>query len=98
MHYLKGANMKRVVAISGSPRKDANTETIIKQVIKGTASENYKFYRLEDLTINGCKSCYACRGTNKCVLEDDMQEIIEDIKQADVLIIGTPIFMWQMTG
>jgi len=76
--------MKKVIGLVGSPRKNGNTSDIVKAVLKG-AQENgaeTKIYYLNEMNIKGCQSCLYCRGHETCSIQDDMQNVYEDIKEA----------------
>ena len=45
-----------------------------------------------------CQGCFACQKSGKCVLRDDMQEIVPKMEQADVLAFATPIYYYEMSG
>lgn len=92
--------MKKVVAFIGSPRKNANTSTIVGEIIRGSkeAGAEAKVYDLNDMNIKGCQSCFYCRQADTCSIKDDMQAVYEDIKEADAVIIGSPVYMHQFTA
>jgi multimeric flavodoxin WrbA len=90
----------KVVAFLGSPRDEGNTSIILKEILRG-AIENeaeIKFYNLYDLNLKACRSCCYCRVVEKCSTNDDMDKVLEEIKNADAVIIGSAIFMGQVTG
>lgn len=92
--------MKRIIAFVGSAKHNGNTSSIVKKIIEG-AQENEvetKIYYLNDMNIKCCQGCLYCRKHNACCINDDMQEVYEDIKSADVLIIGTPVYMCQVSA
>ncbi len=45
-----------------------------------------------------CLGCFACQKTGKCVIKDDMNEIVPKMEQADVLVFATPIYYYEMSG
>lgn len=92
--------MKRVVAFIGSPRKDGNTSSIVGEVVRGAkeAGAETKVYNLNDMNIKPCQSCFYCRGVAGCSIKDDMQLIYDDIKEADAIVIGSPIYFGQVTA
>lgn len=53
---------------------------------------------LYDKHISFCRACYACFKTGKCVIHDDMSEILEKISKADVLALSTPTYFLTMNG
>ena len=90
----------KVVGFSGSPRKDANTDRLVRQVLAGAkaAGAETKFIRIADLKISGCISCYHCKTHDTCSIKDDMQDIYKDIHGADACVIGSPVYMGQVSG
>jgi multimeric flavodoxin WrbA len=90
----------RVIGIEGGPRKDGNTEKLVKQVLVGAAEAGCQteFLKLADLTINYCRGCGSCRANGQCVVEDDMDRVVDAIQQNDVIVLGSPIYAWQVSG
>ena len=90
--------LKKVIGFNGSPRKGWNTYQLVQKALEGAkdAGAETKFYHLHDLNIHPCQSCLTCqkddKHAGKCVLKDDLQPILEEIKQADAVIFGTPIY------
>ena len=80
----------KVTAIVASPRKGGNTEALVDKMIEGCKStgdvEVVKIF-LVDKKIDWCKGCMTCcyppPGTGKCVIKDDMEEIIEHMRESD---------------
>jgi len=89
-----------VVALSGSPRKGANTDAVLKQVLKGAAKAGArtKFIRLADLAIKGCCACYYCHTHNACAIKDDMTKVYAALKKADAWVFGTPVYWFTMSA
>ena len=61
----------------------------------GNAVEKINLY---GKTINFCKGCLACQKIKKCVIADDVKDIIEKMKTADVIVFATPIYYYEMAG
>jgi len=90
-----------LIAVIGSPRKGKATETLVDKAIEGAKSGSpsclVKKINLVDYDIQYCRNCLVCRNrkTNehlsKCVIEDDMALIYEDLLGSDALIFGTPV-------
>lgn len=90
----------KIIGIDGSPRKDGNTEKLLKNVLKGVeeAGGQTQFLKLADLTINYCRGCGTCRANGECVMQDDMDRIVAAIQQSDTVVLGSPIYAWQVSG
>jgi FMN-dependent NADH-azoreductase len=98
----------KIIAIVGSPRKGKATDTLVDQVIEGVKADHpdghVKKINLVDHDIHYCKNCLTCRDTDtdasfsKCVINDDMGPIYEDLLASDALILGTPVHMGYATA
>lgn len=91
---------KYVVGLSGSPRKGANTDRVVKEILKGAreAGARTKFIRTADLKISGCVACYACKKKGKCAINDDMQALYKTLARADAWVLGTPVYWFTMSA
>lgn len=92
--------MKKVLILSASPRKMGNSDILCQQFMKGAneAGHSVEQIYLYDVKIGFCKACYACFKTGKCVLKDDMAEILEKMQSADILVVATPTYFMTMNG
>lgn len=87
----------KVVAINGSPKKDGNTAILIEIMANELAKENIttEIIHVGNKTIKGCAGCGACikNQDEKCVIKDDeyINECIQKMKEADGIILGTPV-------
>ena len=92
--------MKNVVVLSASPRKNGNSAILCGEFIKGAeeAGHQAELISLNDKDIGFCKACYACFQTGKCVLKDDMADILDKVQAADVLVVATPTYFLTMNG
>jgi multimeric flavodoxin WrbA len=93
---------KDVVIIFGSPRKDGNTHILVDEARKGLtdAGIHSEVFYLNGMNIKGCQACYYCKRNNvsECALKDDMQKIYEAIKDADGIIVASPIYFGGVTA
>lgn len=92
---------KKIVAIMGSPHVDGNTANAIQTIVENSLNESTicKKYNLCQLNIKNCIGCRKCvENGGVCVLQDDMKMVFEEIKTADALIIGCPIYINQVNG
>jgi multimeric flavodoxin WrbA len=95
---------KRIIAVNASPRKGWNTDTLVTEAARGAESagaviEKYDLYRLEKYT--GCISCFGCkREKNKghCICRDGLTPVLDAIRKADGLIIGSPNYLGEMSA
>lgn len=95
----------KVIAINGSPRKEWNTATLLKNALEGAASKGAQteLIDLYDLEYKGCTSCFACKqiggkSYGKCAMQDDLTDVLNKIEEADAVIMGSPIYFGSLTG
>lgn len=92
--------MKKILIISSSLRQGSNSEILAQEAAYGAqdAGHEVEFLSLKDKNINFCKGCLACQKIAKCVIKDDMADMIGKVQNADVLIFSTPIYYYEMSG
>lgn len=94
----------KAIAINGSPRRHWNTEQLLQQALDGAASmgAQTEMIQLYDLKFTGCRSCFACKiqghETDYCKFRDELAPVIKKILEADVIFIGSPIYLGGLTG
>ena len=91
---------KSVLVLLGSPRKNGNSEVICNSFMKGAKEAGHKTEKifLQGKEILPCRACYACKETRKCIINDDMYEIINKMIQADVIVLATPVYFYSLSG
>ncbi len=84
----------KAIGIVGSPRKGGNTEILTKHTLKAIAEEGLdtELIRLAGLDIRPCNACGACDKGEQCPIEDDMFPIYEKMKQAEAIILASPVY------
>ena len=84
----------KVLGISTSPRIKGNSDLLLRQALAGTESvgASTEYVRLHDYKISPCIECNACYATGKCEVQDDYQQLLKKILDADRIIFATPIF------
>jgi multimeric flavodoxin WrbA len=89
---------KNVLIISASPRKGGNSDTLCEQFRKGAEESGNRVekIRLAELKIDYCSACYACKKIGHCVKQDDMELVIAKIREADVIVLATPVYFYTM--
>ncbi len=92
--------MMNVIAFSGSPRKDGNTDLLLGEAVKGVESTGtaVKIFRLNLMDIKPCQNCGGCDETGECIIKDDMEEIYREIRTADRIILASPIFFFSLSA
>lgn len=87
--------MKKTLLISGSNRK-GNTEYILNMLYKEI--KNSELILLKDRKIEYCKGCLACHNIERCVIKDDINEIIDELIEADLIVFGIPNYFDNVSG
>ena len=82
----------RILAINGSPRKDGNTAKLLKEMTKDHADVDLDYFDLNDLKIKDCQACFFCKKNDACALKDDMQKLYKKLREADAVVIGSPVY------
>nr|WP_320145711.1 flavodoxin family protein [uncultured Anaeromusa sp.] len=92
---------KTVLLLSGSPRLGANSELLGEQFLQGAkeAGNHVEKIALRNQEINYCLGCDACKqNIGVCFQTDDMEEILEKMVAADVLVLATPVYFYSMAA
>ncbi|NLH15096.1 MAG: flavodoxin family protein [Phycisphaerae bacterium] len=86
----------KVVAFNGSPRKEGNTDILVRQVFTELHKEGIEteLVELAGLKIRGCTACYGCftNRDKRCVIDDDLNGCIEKMIDADGIILASPTY------
>ena len=94
----------KAIILNGSPRKNWNTAMMLKSAQRGAESvgAETEYIDLYDLHYTGCRSCLLCKRKGaercKCFWKDDLSPVIDRIFAADALIIGSPIYLGDITS
>lgn len=91
---------KNVLVISSSLRSGSNSEGLAKAAMEGASAAGHKvtWLSLKDKQIGFCKGCLACQNTGKCVIRDDMDEMIGQVRDAEKIVFATPVYYYGMSG
>jgi multimeric flavodoxin WrbA len=93
--------MKQVVIFNGSPRMDGNISTLLNVVTRGAqdAGAEVKNFTLFRMKFMACQSCFKCRiDPGVCAINDEITAALELVKSASAVVVGSPIYMMQMSG
>jgi multimeric flavodoxin WrbA len=90
----------KILGISGSSRAGGNTDIMLDIALEKARSQGSeaKKINLRDLTIKPCDGCNGCFKTGACVIDDDMQQVYDGIRNADGIIWASPVYYWTMSG
>jgi multimeric flavodoxin WrbA/putative sterol carrier protein len=99
----KGEKKMKILAIQGSPRpKASNTEILLQEFLKGAQSQGAETETvyLKEKEIHSCVGCYTCwaKTPGVCVFRDDMPELLEKVRNCDILVYATPLYNFNMTS
>jgi len=94
-----------VIAFNGSPRKEWNTATLLKNALEGATSRGARveLVHLYDLDYKGCTSCFACKlkegkSYGRCAMQDDLTPFLRKVETADGILLGSPVYLGGATG
>lgn len=89
---------KKVLILSGSPRKGGNSDLLCDEFAKGAreAGNDVEKIRVADKKIGYCLGCYACRPSGVCAIKDDMADILQKIIDSDVLVLASPVYFYSI--
>ena len=98
--------MKKIMIIDGGPRKNFNTAAMLQKFAEGARAASsdieVKTIRLYALDYKGCMSCMACKikgkASNVCKFKDVLTPVLDEIAEADGLVLGSPIYFGDVTG
>jgi multimeric flavodoxin WrbA len=91
----------KIVCVLGSPRPKGNSAAIARrftETAEGLGADVQTF-ALNKLSYRGCQACMTCKTRlEKCVLKDDLADVLDAIREADVLVMATPVYFWEITS
>ena len=96
--------MAKIIAVNGSPRSGWNTGTLVRDAAEGAREagaeiEVIDLYKLDKYT--GCISCFGCKrekNLGRCICSDGLLPVLKKIREADGLILGTPVYLGEATA
>jgi len=95
----------KVLIVNGSPRKTKNTASLLKSMCKGAASKGAEteFVHLYGLKYTGCLSCFKCKlvggkSYGRCAVRDELTPVLQAAHEAEVVILGSPVYLFCETG
>ena len=90
----------KILGFNASPRIKGNTAWVINKILESAKEQGAEtqIWHFSNLDINPCKGCLACKKTGTCAVDDNMQKIYNEIESADAIVLGSPVYMGQMTA
>ena len=92
---------KKVLILSGSPRKNGNSDLLCDEFMRGAAESGNEVekIRVAGKKIAPCSGCYYCAAHNgECVHKDDMAEILQKMIDADVIVLSSPVYFYSINA
>ena len=90
-----------IVSVLGSPRYKGNCASIARRfcdTAQGLGA-TVTAYELNKLDYKGCQGCLACKeSSEKCVVEDDLAQVLDSIHEADILVVASPVYVGEVSG
>jgi multimeric flavodoxin WrbA len=91
----------KIVLVVGSPRPDGNSAWLAQRLLdaaEGLGAEVQKFF-VNKMQFAGCQGCESCKTTSdRCILEDELTEVLEAIRKADTLVLASPVYFGDISG
>jgi multimeric flavodoxin WrbA len=91
----------KIVGILGSGRNGGNTEILLREALSAAqegGADQTELIKLSTMTIHPCDGCNKCIDTDNCRINDDMQIVYSKLLDADGIIIGSPVYFWNISG
>lgn len=93
---------KKIIVLNGSPRKNGNTSALVAAFTAGAQNTGHYVteFHLGSMDIHGCKGCMGGGKTpdHPCMQRDDMDKIYPAYKEADVVVLASPLYYWNLSG
>ena len=93
--------MTTILGINASPRKKANTHTLVETILDAAAENGAQTRQvnLRELSINGCLGCEGCKKQlGRCVQKDDLTPLLQEMAAADAIVLGAPVYWYQVAA
>jgi len=91
----------KITCVLGSPRKHGNSAAIADRFARTAESlgAEARTFLLNELSFRGCQACMACKEKlDKCAVQDDLTEVLESMRNADVIVAATPVYSGYVSG
>lgn len=95
-----GLIVLKILGISSSPSYNGNTATLVREALKGAeeAGAAVEEIHLPKYDLNYCIGCRSCHAKGKCVHDDGFNEIMQKMREANGIILGSPVYLWEYNG
>lgn len=92
---------KKVLILSGSPRKGGNSDLLCDEFLRGAEESGNRVEKifLRSKKIAPCNACYYCKNSGgSCAIPDDMAEILDKMQAADVIVMASPVYFYSISA
>ena len=92
--------MVKIIGITGSPRKNGNTNYLVKKALESAEKQGAEteIYNLCEMNMEPCNACDICKLTGECPKNDGINEILDKIKDVHGIIIGSPVYFGNVSA
>lgn len=92
--------MKKILVVLGGGRPNGNTAQLTNAFIQGAVSAGHQveLLSLNQVEVNGCLGCNACRYGKPCVQKDGFNAIAPKITEADLIVFASPLYFWTISS
>ena len=89
---------KNILILSGSPRKGGNSDILCDEFMRGAQEAGHTAEKIfiREKKIGYCIACYACRESGACALKDGMQDVLDKMAWADVIVMASPVYFYSI--
>ena len=98
--FKKGDKKMKILVITGSPRKNGNSNTLAEHFIKGAEEAGHKVVRFDSAfkNVHPCVACNKCGMNGECVFKDDFEFVRNNIVDADAVVFATPMYYFGISA
>ncbi len=91
---------KKVLILSGSPRKGGNSDLLCDEFVRGAVEAGHEVekIRIQEKKIACCTGCSVCQETGSCVIKDDMTEVMQKMIDCDVMVLASPVYFYSVAA
>ena len=95
-----GSKSMKILVITGSPRKNGNSNFLVDNFIKGAQEKGHKIFRFDSAfkKVHPCIACNKCGMNGDCVFNDDFNYVRENIVDADMVVFATPMYYFGISA